>query len=334
MVTRARRHWAVLVMGFGWAGMMGACGSVEPDRSAAGVEPTAPEAEVSLPIEGTLPPNERASLGASPAPPRELAECSDMFVVQCKRYRIQLQGDTMNAAVRAKYKAAFGSACYVSVSNTFDCFYKDPLKACADGVLVPDVYGAAAYDKTYKCQQIKGTMDWWRQVGSDPAIKIDIKYQDAPLETSDIDINGVPTTINGPYRNLPEPSKVLPGKDFHCYYIDGVKQKKRILEVNKEAHGGVIHSDLAGFTWPCLDKDKKPTKCTEEIELIEGSLDRAKAPQVHHEVRRKDLRGCDWGTNSNKNAVVISAKLNNYLSNNYPTKDEVDRVNLVPAYTP
>lgn len=339
MITRARRCWAVLVVSFGLAGMMGACASVEPDRSAAGIEPTTPEAEVSLPIEGKFPPKERLSLGASPAPPREPAECSESIVANpCKKYRIQLQGDTMNGLVRAKYKAAFGSACYVSVSNTFDCFYKDPLKACDDGVLVPDVYGAAAYDKTYKCQQIKGTMDWWRQVGPDPSIKIDIKYQDAPLETSDIDVNGVPTAINGPYRNLPEPSKVLPGKEFHCYYIDGVKQKERILQVNRDAHVsgagvGEIHSDLAGFKYPCNGPDKE--MCEEPLVLKEPSkkYDEKRA-EVHHVTRRTDLRGCPWGTNSNKNAVVISAKLNGHLKNKYPTKDEVDRVNLVPAYPP
>ena len=51
-------------------------------------------------------------------------------------------------------------------------------------------------------------------------------------------------------------------------------------------------------------------------------------------VRRKDLRNCSWGTNSNKNAVVISRKLNIYLTNNYPSAEEIKRVHLVPAYTP
>lgn len=330
---------AALILGFVGAEMLGACGSSEPREGGSvgpGVDPPDLLAESALPIKGTFPPNQRRGLGSSPPPPREPLECSETIKEEpCKKYRIQLLGDTMNPALRAKYKAAFGSACYVSVTNTFDCFYKDPLKACDDGVLVPDVFGAAEYDKTYKCQQVKGTMDWWRQVGPDPAIKIDITYQDAPLETSLIDVNGVPTEINGPYRNLPEPSKVLPGKDFHCYYIGGVKQKERILEVNKKAHDGKIHSDLAGFTWPCNEPDMPI--CTEKLVLKAPSkpyVYDADEAQVHHEVRAKDLRGCAWGTNSNKNAVVISAKLNNYLKNKYPTKEEVDWVNQVPAYTP
>ncbi|MBK9266376.1 MAG: hypothetical protein IPM54_42145 [Polyangiaceae bacterium] len=332
MTRRRAAMLGVLVLGFVGVGMAGACAPSEPGSVGPGVDPPEPLGESALAVKGTFPPNERASLGSSPPIPREPLECSDMFIQQCKRYRIQLLGDTMNPALRAKYKAAFGSACYVSVSNTFDCFYKDPLKACEDGVLVPDVFGAAEYDKTYNCQQVKGTKDWWRQVGPDPAIKIDITYQDAPLETSLIDVDGVPTAINGPYRNLPEPSKVLPGKEFRCYRIDGVVQRERILEINKKAHGGKIHSDFAGFTWPCNEKDKPI--CTEETELIDGSPDLAKAVQVHHEVRAADLRGCRWGTNSNTNAVVISRKLNRFFWYKYPSKEEVDWVNKLAPYTP
>jgi hypothetical protein len=55
---------------------------------------------------------------------------------------------------------------------------------------------------------------------------------------------------------------------------------------------------------------------------------------VHHVIRMTDLRSCAWGSNSNKNAVVISRKLNGFLHNKYPQADEVNRVNQVPAYTP
>jgi hypothetical protein len=55
---------------------------------------------------------------------------------------------------------------------------------------------------------------------------------------------------------------------------------------------------------------------------------------VNHEVRRTDKRGCPWGTNANKNAAVISGKLNRALYNNYPSKEEVEQINKVPPYTP
>lgn len=255
------------------------------------------------------------------------------------KYRIQLLGNLMNPVLRGNYKTKFGSACYVSESNTFDCFYRDPLKACEDGVLVPDVYGAAEYDKTYKCQQVPGTKDWWRQVGPDPAIKIDIKYDKAPLETSLIDVNGVPTAINGPYRNLPEPSTVKIGGRFDCASGQvGLSQGDLILQVNRSNNGGKIRSDLAGYVHPCTSGSSimctEPTFLEDPAKEKKDIVDPALLAQVHHEVRKTDLRGCKWGTNSNKNAAVISARLNQHLYNKYPSADEVTRVNKVPPYTP
>lgn len=58
------------------------------------------------------------------------------------------------------------------------------------------------------------------------------------------------------------------------------------------------------------------------------------AARVHHIVRRRDLRGCDWGTNANKNAAVISDKLNNRLKNYYPSANEVNQINNVAPYSP
>ena len=56
--------------------------------------------------------------------------------------------------------------------------------------------------------------------------------------------------------------------------------------------------------------------------------------QVHHVVPMKDLRCCPWGTSSNKNAAVISTKLNRFFTNNNPPADEVKRLNDAEAYTP
>jgi hypothetical protein len=337
----------VLVLGFVGAGMTGACGSSEPREAGSlgpGVDPPDPLAESPLAIKRTFPLSKRASLGPN-LPPDQPLRCLDVMApAPCMRYRIQLMGNPKDdPALRAKYKAAFGSACYVSEAPTptFNCFYKDPLKACEDGVLVPDVFGAAEYDKNYKCQEVKGTKDWWRQVGPDPAIKIDITYDEAPLETSLIDVNGVPTAINGPYRNLPEPSTVKVGGEFDCASgqvgADGkpLSQKEWIRQVNSKAHGGVIHSDLEGFEYPCNGPGKP--MCIEPLVLNVPDTKNPNDPdaaQVHHVVRKTDLRGCKWGTNLNKNAAVISARLNQYLYNKYPSADEVTRINAVPPYTP
>ncbi|MEO7327432.1 MAG: hypothetical protein ABI193_02560 [Minicystis sp.] len=47
-----------------------------------------------------------------------------------------------------------------------------------------------------------------------------------------------------------------------------------------------------------------------------------------------DKRGCSWGTNSNKNAAVISRKLNIHLTNNNPPMEEVKKLNEAEAYAP
>ena len=58
------------------------------------------------------------------------------------------------------------------------------------------------------------------------------------------------------------------------------------------------------------------------------------SPQVHHIVPTKDKRGCPWGTNSNKNAAVISRKLNLHPTNDNPPADEVAQINKVLPYAP
>jgi len=335
----------VLLWGFVGVGLTGACGPSEAGALGTGLEPPDPTAEASLAIKGTFPPGKRRDFGPHPPLPTEPIRCLDVAKVKpCKRYHIPLLGNpTDDVALRNKYKGAFGSACYMSEgpNATFDCFYEKREKACADAALIAEVFGAAPYDKGYMCQAV-GNGDYTLQVGPDPAIKIDITYTDAPLETSLIDVNGVPTAVSGPYRNLPEPPTVKVGGRFDCASGrvdakgDSMKQREWIIEVNRKAHGGKIRSDLAFFTWPC-NESGNPV-CTEKEFLKDpentpntSDPDRA---EVHHEVRRKDLRGCFWGTNSNKNAAVISRKLNNYLSNTYPSKKEVEQINQVPPYTP
>jgi hypothetical protein len=91
------------------------------------------------------------------------------------------------------------------------------------------------------------------QVGPDVANKITIYYQAAPRQTPLVELDGVPTEVSGPYRNLTEPKSLGPGEDFYCSSgqvgDDGVplKQREWILQVNRNAHGGQLHSDLARF---------------------------------------------------------------------------------------
>jgi hypothetical protein len=263
------------------------------------------------------------------------------------RYHIPLDGNpSFDVALRNKYIAAFGSACYVSEVGTFDCFYQKWQAACADAVKIGEVSGNAPFDKTYMCQP-DGVGNYTLQVGSDVANKIVINYQAAPRQTPLTEIDGMPTEVNGPYRNLTDPAGVGPGDPFlgnNSGIPDGdggvLDQQKYVLQVNRKQNGGKIRSDLAGFTWTCKGADGGLTTC-EELEFLEEPDVNPKpmfyadtVAQVHHVVPRKDLRCCPWGTNSYKNAAVISGKLNRHFTNNNPPADEVKQLNDAGAYTP
>ncbi|MFT3768454.1 MAG: hypothetical protein QM820_23645 [Minicystis sp.] len=257
------------------------------------------------------------------------------------RYHIPLAGNpSTDVALRNKYIAAFGSACYMSEVSTFDCFYKKWQAACADAVKVAEVYGAAPFDKGYTCQP-DGNGNYTLQVGPDVANNIIINYQAAPRQTPLTEVDGVPVEVNGPYRNLTDPSGVGPGNKFRANsgVSDGdggfLDQQEWVLQVNSKGHDdGKIHSDLAGFKWPCKGADGGMTTCEEPDILPDPEAPVATSPQVHHVVPMSDKRCCPWGTNSYKNAAVISAKLNQFFTNDNPPADEVKRLNNAPPYTP
>jgi hypothetical protein len=325
--TQARsRHRAaillvlVLVMGFGAAGMAGACGSSAPGTSAS---------------------------TSSGDPSNPAAECPAINEVPCMRYHIPLVGNpSTDVALRSKYIAAFGSVCYMSEFGTFDCFYQKWEKACADAVKIGEVSGNAPYDKGYMCQPVAGTEDYTLQIGSDVANKITINYQNAPRQTPLTEINGVPTEVNGPYRNLTDPAGVGPGDKFNLNSgmvdADGgaLDQQEWVLQVNRNANDAGVRSDLAGFMWSCTGQDGGVTTCVEP-DILEDPKSKEKSlfygdtgAQVHHIVPMKDLRCCPWGTNSYKNAAVISGKLNRYFTNKNPPPDEVKQLNGAQPYTP
>jgi hypothetical protein len=319
MTRRRRAMLGVLVMGFVGAAMTSACGA--PGESACSAEDVTP------------PDTETAT------------ECPATVEKPCMRYRIPLDGNpSADVALRDKYITAFGTACYMSEANTFDCFYKTWKAACADAVKIAEVYGAAPFDKGYTCQPV-GNGDYTLQVGSDVANKITIYYQAAPRQTPLIEIDGVPTEVSGPYRNVTEPQKLGPGEDFYCSSgqvgPDGktLNQHDWILHVNRKEHGA-IHSDLAGFEYPCgVDEDCQAIICKEPLVLKDPADENTskkdpEAAQVHHVVPMNDKRGCPWGTNSNKNAAVISSKLNRFLWNKHPPAEEVKQLNGAKAYAP
>ncbi len=310
----------MLVWGFSGAGMTGACGASEPGSLGSGVTPP----DTNMPT-----------------------ECSASIEEPCLRYHIPLVGNpSTDVALRSKYIAAFGTTCYMSEVDTFDCFYQKWQAACADAVKIGEVSGNAPYDKGYTGQPV-GNGDYTLQIGSDVANKITINYQAAPRQTPLTEIGGVPTEVSGPYRNLVEMTAIEPGKNFEdnsgMVGADGgfLRQRQWVLAVNRKKNGGKIRSDLAGFTWSCKGADGGLTTCEELDELIDPDPEKQTPPiypgavaQVHHVVPMKDKRCCSWGTNSYKNAAVISRELNAHFTNNNPSEEEVKKLNSATAYAP
>lgn len=334
---------AVLLLGVGAGATPNEC-DAEAVPSPANDEPLVGRKPVDCsrrtPLGGDVPPEcmpstaTAAPPGANPPP-----ACPETNDNPCMRYHIQLVGDLKNAALRAKYVTAFGDACYVSEANTFDCWYKTWAKACEDAVLIGEVSGNASYDPGYTCQP-DGVGNYWLQIGPNTANRTWIFLDNAPRQTPLIDVNGVPTEVNGPYRNLVDPSGIGVGNkfDLNSGVSNGkggfLEQKDWVLAVNRKNNGGRIRSDLAGFTWPCEGVDGMMTTCTEP-EFLEDPFDPvATKPNVHHVVPMKDPRCCPWGTNSYKNAAVVSQKLNNHFTNNDPPAEEVKWLNNAVAYTP
>lgn len=328
-----KRTCSSVWVGFGAAIIVSAC------EGGGDLEPPVPKLTTRIP----------EPIGRVPSPPSPptspsdpTVECAAEVENPCMRYLIPLVGNpTTDLDLQAKYSAAFGSACYMSDEDpsTFNCFYKSIKKACSDAKLIGEVSGNAAYAKTYNCQPV-GNGNYWLQIGPDVANKLFIYLEDAPRQSPLVEIDGVPTAVNGPYRNLPEPQDLAPGNDFYKKSPDKngnlVIQHDLILEVNRDAHPGdggegEIHSDLAGFEYPCDGLDKPMRKEPLVLQVARQYDD--DAAQVHHVIRMKDKRCCAWGTNSNRNAAVISRKLNIFLRNNLPSAAEVLHINWATPYS-
>jgi hypothetical protein len=329
--------WTIRAVTLGAACVLGACGTNDSETVGRGGEAAEPVAEAQLPSKRRSQQKAKSSLGPDVPSIKDRAECEDVAVDNCMSYRITLLGDpNNNIELQRKYKAAFGGACYVSATNAFNCYFKTPGKACEQVMFVPGIAGAAEYDKyPLTCKHQGGDL-WTLQTGPDPANVTNIHYEYPPLQHPLIQVDSVPTLeVNGPYRNLPEPSKVKIGGKFDCYRIDGVEQRERILQMNRKKHGK-LRSDLAFYVHPCTKGSS--TMCTEPEFLNEppkkGEPYDPESAQVDHVASKKDPRGCDWGTNSNKNAAVVSARLNNYFSNRDRDKDSVDLINAIPPYDP
>lgn len=187
-------------------------------------------------------------------------------------------------------------------------------------------------------------------------------YQKAPRQRTKmpVGVNGPLKDVSGPYRNVPDPSYVYgggvfpapqPGFGFSC--TSNADIRKMLLDVNiknpklgdsNDALGlkGKIKSDMAGFVYPRPQSGQacneyvpgSTTMCREPETLLNETTYNPRNAQVDHIVPATDKRGCPWGDNSTKNAAIISAQLNVFLSNNMPTAEVLDLVQPTASYVP
>ncbi len=134
--------------------------------------------------------------------------------------------------------------------------------------------------------------------------------------------------VNGPYRQCPD-SFTLCGTKY-TEAINGFDftstQKKTIKKANW-AKNGKLKSDLAGYRYTY-----NGVSYVEPEFLDESPNKNANSPEIHHVLPKKDRQGCNCGSNSMKNAAVISHRLNQYFLNNKRETAEVQMINSKEPY--
>lgn len=132
--------------------------------------------------------------------------------------------------------------------------------------------------------------------------------------------------VSGPYR-LHSDSYEACGSNYTqtfkgMYFTSD--QRRQIREINLNSplnQTGKLRSDFTGFCWPkkpntqCTETFQGSNICKEQPELVTFPFSAPNAAQVHHIMPRTDPRRCACGTNSIRNAALISRSLNIYFSN-------------------
>jgi hypothetical protein len=221
-------------------------------------------------------------------------------------------------------------------TNYYRCIFDSANNACFKYVQAHNMWGTQqglpwkpttikVGDGSYKC-----TYCW---NGETPTNNPDGKYcaNDADFNLDfqpqwhgpypDVPYFCVNIPVSGPYSNLSDDftacgqnySQGVAGAEFTQTQKDDIKALNR---VQFSAPANTNRSDLAGFCFP-----KPPKGCYPGFEVSDKVCKEPDTPlpssqmQVHHIVPRSAGNSCPCGTNSPKNAMVISAKLNNYFSN-------------------
>ncbi len=256
------------------------------------------------------------------------------------------------------YTTQLPDACYYDQSDYLQCFFSDAATAC-DGIVFmnDEIEGnGTTFDAVTLVEPIDATTARCHFANGQNTL---VNYQSMPARGDKILVGFFGTyslvAVSGPYRNQPMPtyqyggqtlSQPKAGFTFTCAKLGSNPNIKNlrelILATNIAGNGGVLKSDLAGRAYPkpasatCHQSHPtNPGLCIEPTVLTLESGYKHSA-QVHHEIPRKVTRdggqSCRWGKNSMQNAAVISAQMNQVLSNDHPRSNDVLKLNSAAAY--
>lgn len=223
---------------------------------------------------------------------------------QCKRYNMTLDLSWSDPAAQQKYMARFPDNCFVTWTNNFACYFKTAQEACDAKVISHDqIAQFPKYEQPTTCS-FNGT--YYELLDAEGTSKAQISLTQQPLQASE--------AIAGPYSNLSDGTEpILPGRAIGC-------RASQVIAANQDHfHDGKVHSDLAGFLFPCPEGRGF---CIEPDDITD------KNPVVHQIVPRTDPRGCGLGTNSFANVAVMSSKLAAALGNEMPPAKAIEKLSM------
>lgn len=136
--------------------------------------------------------------------------------------------------------------------------------------------------------------------------------------------------ICGPYGNIPD----TPAQGFHGAIFSSFHRAK-VVQQNFVENVPLVRSDILGANSILMQHYSFQEQCQKLHDKTIGSIvsgfPNKAAPRlcyavVHHIIPRLDTNGCPCGSNSNRNALVISNRVNGLLSNQPPPQALLDYV--------
>jgi|GEM_PF-6665719 len=215
----------------------------------------------------------------------------------------------------SKYLSTYPNNCNNSYNNILRCYWLTPQDACKaavkerewegpQGVKFTFLEPTKVNDSHYKCNYKRSDL-------TSPSLgEIDTEKENVAQQPSEPFC-----TVSGPYRQCSDIGSVQPGGSFDK------RQKEKIMEMNEKSNGG--KSDLAGKTIAGYTEPSTP---------LDDYFPSDNSREIYQFIPPKDRQTCNCGTNSYKNAIVISNKLKKILANKPPPPELLEAVKKIKPY--